>query len=171
MRLRLYALLTITLALSLAGTAQAATTVRSVTARIVPGVTVYCLPLDVQGSTYESDGAFEARIDLSRPTCSALLRLATHTIVNRAASANALETLLHEAHHITMSSINESVVECAALHSLRFWLGRLGYHATAAARLIRLAWLAHWEMPSDYQQGECRSPFPEPAPITISFGG
>lgn len=152
------------LLLAASSRAASAHPVQALASRVLPGVTVACKPLDdVTGQTYQTTDAngrsyFERYIELSRPTCSALAKLAAHQVTNRRASANALETLLHEAHHITLNTGNEGRAECAALLSMRFWLNRLGYHAAAATRLLRLAWEEHEKLPSNYL-GSCRAPW------------
>lgn len=129
--------------------------VRDLAARVVPrGTTVRCIAMHNgdEGRTYErEDGTFLPLLDLSRETCAGLARLSAHRIRSWDASANSLETLLHEAHHLSLRSSDESRVECAALASLPYWLKRLGYTGTRLARLDRLAWVEHYKLPAQYQ--------------------
>lgn len=124
------------------------------------GTTIACIRMSNgdEGRTYENqDGSFLPNLDLSLDTCKQLDRLAQHRLVSLGAEANALETLLHEAHHLSLASGDESRVECAALAALPFWLARLGYTGTLRSRLVRAAWRDHYQLGAQYQ-GCSRSP-------------
>lgn len=141
--------------------------VQEVAAMIAPGALVTCEPLPgFYGDSWRDDAGVHIR--LSRPSCSGLNRLVAHTIRDWSNSANALETLIHERDHwpagIPDGEHDEGVVDCRALGSMRFWLHRLGYHAAAATRLLRLAWIVHDQLPSQYL-GACVSPFDAAVPI------
>lgn len=148
--------------------ATSAHPVQDVVTRVAPpGTTVDCVRMTNgdMGRTFEfGDGSFQPYIELSSDTCGALVKLVEHRMTSRWASANALETLLHEAHHLSLVSSDEGRVECAALAAMPFWLNRLGYHGRAATRLLRMAWSVHLGLSNEYQ-GTCVDPYEHAGPI------
>lgn len=142
--------------------------VRSVAAMVTPRDTIVtCVPLPGKyGESWRDDEG--VHIHLSRPICSGLARLASHTIRSWSNSANAIETLLHERDHWPASppegQPDEAIVECEALHAMPYWLGRLGYTGASERRLMRLAWATHDTLASQYL-GACQSPFLAAVPI------
>lgn len=154
--------------LTVTPTARAGTVVATLAAKVAPGVEVHCteLPAGTQGQSYEyEDGTFEPLIELSLDTCRGITRLVEHRSIDAEDSANSLETLLHEASHVSLPTGNEGVAECEALRRLPAWLDRLGYHAWRRHLLISLAWQAHLGLPARYQ-GDCRPPWSVAVVIT-----
>jgi hypothetical protein len=165
--------------LALPGVAHAGTVVADTTRLIAPGISVACVapaqmsdPSD-EGETYQVSDAtgttFQPLIVLSLDTCAGVTRMREHRNVYAVDGAVSLATLLHEAEHLKLNSGNEALVECTAMHKLRFWLTRFGYRGKLRASMLRGAWLVHDNMAIQYTAG-CASPT-TPKPIARSTHG
>lgn len=136
------------------GTTQAANISNLASQMAGKPIIVHCVNLKSVGmfgyTEQHQDGSFNPDIYLSTDTCVGIHALKAHRVFSVYQEANALETLLHEANHIRLSTNNESLVECEAMLKMPFWLVRLHYSGALRARMMQQAWNGHWSLPGNY---------------------